>query len=271
MLTEPTEVDGLVCTLDENVLTLRIDRESTLNALTSVQRDAMIELMAGVNLRREVRAVVITGTGRAFCSGADLKAGSGASAQSDPVVGDLQRIVRDGVQRLVTSVLRCEKPVVAAVNGVAAGVGVSLALACDLVVAAEDARFVPAFVRRGLVPDGAATWLLPRLVGVRRAMEMVLLGDAVDAEEGLRLGLINRVVPGPELMDVTRGLATRLANGPTVGMGLTKRLINDSLDQDLHAALRAEAMAVELAGRTEDVREGIEAFRENRPAKFSGR
>jgi len=265
------EVEGLVTRIEGPVLTMRIDREGTLNSLGPPQRAAIVDTLNRANTRRDIRAVLLTGTGRAFCSGADLSPATGYRDAPDPIVGDLLRLAREGVQQLVLSVLDCEKPVVAAVNGVAAGVGASLALACDLVVASDDARFVQAFVRRGLVPDGAATWLLPRLVGVRRAMEMVLLGEAVGAEQAVRLGLVNRVVASSELMRVARELASTLADGPTIALGLSKRMVNDSLATDLRSALRAEACAVELAARTDDAREGVASFREHRAARFSGR
>jgi 2-(1,2-epoxy-1,2-dihydrophenyl)acetyl-CoA isomerase len=171
---------------------------------------------------------------------------------------------------MVTAVLDCDKPVIAAVNGTAAGIGAHLALACDLVVAAEGARFIEVFVRRGLVPDGAGCWLLARLVGLHKAKELMLLGDEVPAEEALRLGLVNRVVPAAELAAAAGEWAARLAAGPTRALALTKGLLNRSLDSDRAGALRDEALAQELNMTTHDANEGVAAFVERRDPAFRG-
>jgi 2-(1,2-epoxy-1,2-dihydrophenyl)acetyl-CoA isomerase len=217
-----------------------------------------------------VRAIVITGEGRGFCSGANLSGrggdGDGAVAPSD---GPNQALLRT-YNPFVSMIRRSPKPLVAAVNGVAAGVGVSLALACDLVVAAESAYFLLAFRRIGLVPDGGATWLLPRLVGKARAMELMLLGEKLPAATALDWGLINRCVPDADLMPKALELAKALAEGPK-SLGLTRNLIWESLDAEWHDQVEAEAYAQGAAARTEDAREGIMAFVEKRPAQFKGR
>ncbi|WP_174514784.1 enoyl-CoA hydratase/isomerase family protein, partial [Streptacidiphilus anmyonensis] len=186
------------------------------------------------------------------------------------VAGDVARMLRQGVQRMIAAVLECEKPVLCALNGVAAGVGVQLALACDLVVAAEEASLVQVFVRRGLVPDGGAAWLLPRLVGVQRAKELLFLGEKVRAMDAERLGLVNRVVPGAELEKAVAEWAERLAAGPTRAFALTKALVNASLDADRGAAFAAEATAQEINMTTHDAQEGVRAFVERREARFEG-
>ncbi|MFJ9816676.1 enoyl-CoA hydratase/isomerase family protein [Streptomyces sp. NPDC101151] len=252
----------------EHVSYVTLDRPEALNALTPGQRDVLIGLLAQASEDPDVRAVVLTGTGRGFCAGADLRGGAG---DRERVPGDVARTLRLGAQRLIATVLDCEKPVIAAVNGTAAGLGAHLALACDLVLAAESARFIEVFVRRGLVPDGGGAYLLPRLVGPQRAKELMFFGDALPAAEAERLGLVNRVVPDGELEKTAREWATRLAAGPTRSLALTKQLVNASLDGDRAAAFAAEAAAQEINMTTEDAREGLRAFVERRGAEFRGR
>ncbi|MER5787812.1 enoyl-CoA hydratase-related protein [Streptomyces sp. NPDC001980] len=253
----------------ERVAHLTLDRPDALNALTPDQRDHVIHLLGEASADPGIGAVVITGTGRGFCAGADLRGGSGSAAERVP--GDVARTIRLGAQRLVAAVLDCEKPVIAAVNGTAAGLGAHLALACDLVLAAESARFIEVFVRRGLVPDGGGAYLLPRLIGPHRAKELMFFGDALSAPEAERLGLVNRVVPDEELPKTARDWAARLATGPTRALALTKQLVNASLDTDRAAAFAAEAAAQEINMTTRDAQEGVRAFVERRSPDFQGR
>lgn len=236
---------------------------------------------AGVDLTKEltasfddlayddkVRAIVITGEGRGFCSGANLsggRVGGGAQPTDGPNRGLL-----GAYNPFISAVRRSPKPVVSAVNGVAAGIGVSIALAADLAVAAESAYFLLAFRRIGLVPDGGATWLLPRLVGKARAMELMLLGEKLPAKTAAEWGLINKCVPDAELMDAAMQYARALADGPA-SLGLTRGLVWDALDAAWHEQLEAEAYAQGAAQRTSDAHEGVTAFTEKRPAKFTGR
>jgi len=185
-------------------------------------------------------------------------------------VGDGARTIRLGWQRLVTSVLDCEKPVIAGVNGTAAGGGMHLALACDLVVAAAESKFIEVFIRRGIAPDAGGAWLLTRLIGIQQAKELFFFGDDVPAAEAYRMGLVNRLVPRSELRTVLEELAGRLASGPTKAIGVAKWLTNRALDVDRATALADEAMAQELVTHTEDSREGISSFVERRPAEFKG-
>ncbi|MFF2386214.1 enoyl-CoA hydratase/isomerase family protein [Streptomyces sp. NPDC058108] len=247
---------------------ITLDRPETLNALTWDQRERVIALLASASADPDVRAVVITATGRGFCAGADLR---GAPAAGERIPGDVARTLRLGAQRLVAAVLDCEKPVIAAVNGTAAGLGVHLALACDLVIAAEPARFIEAFVRRGLVPDGGGAYLLTRLVGPQRAKELMFFGDALTAGDAERLGLVNRVVPTEDLEKTARAWAERLAAGPTRALALTKQLVNASLDADRGTAFAAEAAAQEINMTTADAKEGVASFVERRAAEFRGR
>lgn len=254
--------------IDNGVGTITLFDPGTLNA-------AGMELMADLNAAFQafayddsVRAIVITGEGRGFCSGANLSGGGGA-ARPATNQGPNQSLLQI-YNPFVTSLRRSPKPLVAAVNGVAAGVGVSLALACDLCVAAESSYFLLAFRRIGLVPDGGATWLLPRLVGKARAMELMLLGEKLPAKTAAEWGLINRAVPDADLMDAAMQYARALADGPA-SLGLTRNLVWDALDAEWAIQLEAEAYGQGAAGRTSDSREGVMAFIEKRPAKFSGK
>jgi len=185
-------------------------------------------------------------------------------------MGDAARMIRRGAQRLVAAVLDCEKPVVAAVNGTAAGIGAHLAFACDLVVAAEDARFIEVFVRRGISPDGAGAYLLPRLIGLQKAKELIFFGDDLSAPEAERIGLVNRVVPLDGLEAAAAELAGRLAAGPTKAISMAKWLLNRSLDSDRRTAFDEEAWAQELVVTTADAAEGLRAFAERRDPQFRG-
>jgi len=258
----------------DGVLWLTLDRPEAGNALTPDQRNRLVDQLAEAGERVDVRAVVLTATGRHFCTGADLRASQGGPDRPadapDKVVGDIGRLLSTGAQRLVAAILDCDTPVIAAVNGTAAGIGAHLALACDLVLAAEGARFVEVFVRRGLVPDGGGAWLLPRLVGLQRAKELMFLGDALDAEEAARIGLVNRVVPADRLADEAAALAGRLAAGPTRSIAATKALLNRSFDSDRATSFREEALAQELNMTTHDANEGIAAFVDRRDPDYRG-
>ncbi|MCY0936098.1 enoyl-CoA hydratase/isomerase family protein [Streptomyces sp. H34-S4] len=264
----PTPEDEVLHRTDAGVSWITLNRPEAMNAVTWDQRERVIALLADASADPAVRAVVITATGRGFCAGADLR---GAPATAERVAGDVARMIRLGAQRLITAVLDCEKPVIAAVNGTAAGIGAHLALACDLVIAAEPAKFIEVFVRRGLVPDGAGAYLLPRLVGPQKAKELMFFGDAVPAAEAERLGLVNKVVPAEALEETARKWAERLAQGPTRALALTKQLVNASLDVDRATALAAEATAQELNMTTADANEGVASFVERRTPKYLGR
>ncbi|KJK50127.1 enoyl-CoA hydratase/isomerase family protein [Streptomyces sp. NRRL F-4428] len=267
--------DTVLHRTENNVRWITLNRPEAMNALTWAQREQVIALLDDASADPAVRAVVLTATGKGFCAGADLRGGPGSAATGatggDRVAGDVARMIRLGAQRLITAVLDCEKPVLAAVNGTAAGIGAHLALACDLVIAAEGARFIEVFVRRGLVPDGGGAYLLPRLVGPQKAKELMFFGDAVPAGEAARLGLVNRVVAAGELEAAAREWAERLAQGPTRALAMTKQLVNASLDGDRAAALAAEATAQEINMTTADANEGVASFVERRTPKYLGR
>ncbi|MFH7595783.1 enoyl-CoA hydratase-related protein [Streptomyces racemochromogenes] len=268
-MTPETPSDEIRHRFESGVSWITLNRPDAMNALTWEQRERVIALLADASADPATRAVVLTATGKGFCAGADLR-GAPATA-ADRVVGDVARMIRLGAQRLITAVLDCEKPVIAAVNGTAAGIGAHLALACDLVIAAEPARFIEVFVRRGLVPDGAGAYLLARLLGPHKAKELLFFGDAVPAAEAARLGLVNKVVPADDLEATARAWAERLAQGPTRALALTKQLVNASLDGDRATALAAEATAQELNMATADAQEGVAGFVERRTPKFLGR
>jgi 2-(1,2-epoxy-1,2-dihydrophenyl)acetyl-CoA isomerase len=260
--------------IEGGVAWITLNRPEVGNAITSDQRDRVIDLLAAASGDLAVRAVVLTATGKAFCSGADLRASStprprpeGAPERS---VGDISRTIRDGAQRLVAAVLDCEVPVIAAVNGTAAGIGAHLAFACDLVLAADTASFIEVFVRRGIVPDGGGAYLLPRLVGPQKAKELMFFGDKLPAADAERIGLVNRVVPADELEATAAEWAARLAAGPTRAVALTKALVNRSLETDRAGAFADEAVAQELTMHTTDAQEGIAAFVERRDPTYHG-
>ncbi len=214
----------------------------------------------------QARAVLITGSGGAFCAGADI----GGSQVVERQPGDLARQVREGVQALIGAVLDCPKPVIAAVDGVAAGIGAHLAVACDVVVAGRGATFVEAFVRRGLMADGGGTWLLPRLVGLHRAKALLLSGETVSAERAAAIGLVTEVVDDTDVATAAASWAARLADGPTVAMAAMKRLANRAFEQTRDEAFAAEAAAVERVRGSADAAEGLAAFRERRAPRFRG-
>ncbi len=261
--------------IEDGVAWITLNRPEAGNALTAEMREQIIAWLGEASADLAVRAVVLSGSGeKGFCTGADLRSQEpgpvrpeGAPARS---VGEAARMIRTGWQRLVTAVLDCEKPVIAAVNATAAGGGMSLALACDLVLAAEEARFIAVFVRRGIAPDAGAAYLLARLIGPQRAKELFFFGDDVPVREAERLGLVNRVVPRDELAAVAGAWAARLASGPTKAIWAAKYLTNRALESDRATALWDEAVAQELVTGTEDCAEGLTAFAERRSPAFKG-
>jgi 2-(1,2-epoxy-1,2-dihydrophenyl)acetyl-CoA isomerase len=256
--------DGLRVEVDGPVATLTLDRPAALNALTVPIKVALRETLESIAVDRSVRAVILTGAGRAFCAGQDL------AEREQPEAAPLEVEVRERYNPIIRALRTMGQPVIAAVNGVAAGAGASFAFACDLRIAAEEARFVLAFGRIGLVPDSGATWFLPRLVGPAKAAELAFLGDGVDATEALRLGLVSRVIPGDQLMPEARALAGRLAAGAPLALALTKTALDRSMTIDLDEALEGEAKLQGIAGSSTDHAEGLAAFREKRSPRFTG-
>jgi 2-(1,2-epoxy-1,2-dihydrophenyl)acetyl-CoA isomerase len=253
---------------------LTINNPNARNALTWQMRDQLTDLLGEASASLGVRVVVITGTGKGFCTGAQLGGPRPESPRPEGaperIMGEGARMIREGWGRLISSVLDCEKPVIAAVNGVAAGAGAHLAFACDLVLMAEDARFIEIFVRRGIIPDAGGCYLLPRIIGLQRAKQLMFFGDDVPASVAERIGLVNGVVPSSELDAAATEWAGRLAALPTKAIAMTKWLLNRSFESSRSTALEEEAFAQELVGHTEDSSEGMRAFIERRSAEFKG-
>ncbi|MDP9467320.1 MAG: enoyl-CoA hydratase-related protein [Chloroflexota bacterium] len=247
----------------DDVATITLNRPESLNALNATMRGELLAAIKAAGRDEAVRALVITGEGRGFCSGADLRGGSGER--------DFRRVLTDEYNPLIIAIRELPKPVVAAVNGVAAGAGVSLALACDLVYAADDARFIQAFVRIGLVPDSGSTRTLVRALGRHRAARLIFGGEPLSASEAHAAGLVTELVAADQLATVAHAAAAKLAAAPTRAIGLAKRAINHAEDALLPESLAIEAALQELAGRTEDHAEGVAAFGEKREPRFLGR
>jgi 2-(1,2-epoxy-1,2-dihydrophenyl)acetyl-CoA isomerase len=253
----------LIVERDQAVATLTLNRPDALNALNVELRTELLSALKSIARDGEVRAVIITGAGRGFCSGADLRGGSGERA--------FRRVLTEEYNPLIEAIRGLPKPVIASVNGVAAGAGMSLALAADLVIAVDEARFVPAFHRIGLVPDSGLTRILVRALGRHRAFEILAGERQLTAHAAQDAGLVAAVVPADRLAEATRELAARLATGPTLGIGLTKRLVNLAEDASLAESMTAEAALQDVVGRSEDHAEGVAAFTEKRDPEFRGR
>ena len=259
----------LLFDVKDRVATLTLNRPERLNALGDTLREDLHDAILKCGADAGVGAIVITGAGRGFCSGGDVKsmsdrdqAGQGATAaeQLGPV--------RD---RCVLAMRDCPKPIIAAVNGAAAGAGMNLALACDLRIASTAAKFSQAFVKRGLPPDWGGSWFLPRVVGTAKACELIFTGDTIDAAEALRLGIVNAVTAPEALMDAAYALARKIAAGPPVALQLSKRAIYRNLEADLRAGLEFETFAQGVCKATEDAKEGVKAFIEKRAPVFRGK
>jgi 2-(1,2-epoxy-1,2-dihydrophenyl)acetyl-CoA isomerase len=254
---------------DGSVARLTLNRPDKLNAMTGVMSDELMDALTAIEKDPELRAVLLTGAGRGFCAGQDLTEFDDAYRKGERP--DIKDHLAHTYHRLIPAITGLPKPIVCAVNGVAAGAGVSLALASDIRIAGASARFTQAFVKIGLVPDSGGTYLLPRAVGYAKALELSLTGDLIDAGTAREIGLVSLVVPDEELGNEAGELAARLAAMPTVALGEAKRLLQASLAPALEEALRREAEAQARMGQTEDHLEGVTAFAEKREPKFTGR
>ena len=264
MAAPPLELTAVRYEVRDAVATMTLDRPEALNALDVALRRDLVAAVREAGRDSAVRVVVVTGGGRAFCAGQDLR------ETADRPGASFADLLRETYNPLILALRGLEKPVIAAVNGVAAGAGASLAFACDLRIAAESASFLLAFGRVGLIPDSGATWFLPRLVGPGRAAELMFTTDPLSAVDAERYGLVNRVVPDDRLVDETMLLAGRLAAGAPRALALAKRALNRSLETGLAEALEYEAALQGVAGRTADHGEGVAAFVEKRAPRFRG-
>lgn len=254
---------------NEGVCLITLNRPDKLNAFNDELSFQLIDALKEAEKDASVRAVVITGAGRGFCSGQDLANRKFSDAtESRP---SLSESIRRRYNPMVIRIRKMEKPVIAAVNGVAAGAGSSLALACDLRVVAENASFIQSFAKVGLVPDSGATFILPRLLGPTKAFELMLSADKLEARQAFEMGIINKLVPQEKVLEEALSWAKQLAKGPTKAFGLSKRAFNAAIFPDLEERLEYEAHMQEIAGRSDDFQEGVNAFLEKRQPAYTGK
>jgi 2-(1,2-epoxy-1,2-dihydrophenyl)acetyl-CoA isomerase len=250
--------------IKNQVATLTLNRPEKYHSFI---REMALELQEKLEICKNdnnIRAIVITGTGKAFCAGQDL------GEATDPKGPELQKIVNEHYNPIIRQIRNIEKPVIAAVNGVAAGAGASIALCCDIVIAKKSAVFVQAFSKIGLVPDSGATFFLPRLIGFQKATALMMNADLITATEAEGLGMIYKVVEESKFEDEIKSFSEKLAKMPTKGIGLTKKLLNQSMNNSLEQQLNEEEIAQTIAGKTNDYKEGVSAFLEKRKPNFKG-
>ena len=260
--------DSILTEIADGVATITLNRPDKLNAFDDPMLAALGKALKGAAKDPQVRCVVLTGAGRAFSAGQDLS----AVQERDESGGmSFREHLETTYNRIVLAIRELEKPVIGSVNGVAAGAGASVALACDIRVAAESASFIMAFAGVGLVPDSGSTWMLPRFMGYARAFEMAATGGRLSAAEAAEMGMVNHLVTDDRLEATSAALATKLSRMPTKALGLTKRAMNRGMSSSLAEALAYEAQLQEIAGHTEDHAEGVAAFLEKRPPRFVGR
>ena len=263
--------DGsLIASRDGAILRLTLDRPSQRNSLSHSMIDALVAELSNAATDDALRAIVIRGAGDDFCSGADWIAAN-RSGDQRPRTGDILRRIPHGAHRVIELIQGIQLPVLCSVRGFAVGLGCNLALAADFTVTAADAVFWEPFAARGFSPDSGATWLLPRLIGLTRAKQMLLLGDKIGGTEAADWGLIHQAVDPAELDRATEELLTRLAAGPTVALGLAKQALHYGQHATLNQSMTQELFDLELSCRTQDFKEGLAAFRERRPPEFRGR
>jgi len=260
----------LLCSFGDGVLRLTFDRPEKRNALTDEIVAGVIDALVVAGSDEAVRAIVFSGAGEHFCSGFDIVARN-APGEVRPRVGSIQRRLPSQANRLVTLMVRTQVPIVCVVRGWAAGIGLSVALAADFTIAADDAKFWAPFLGRGFTPDSGVSWLLPRRVGEVRAREMLHLGRVVSGSEAAEWSMIHAATHASELDATSSMLVEQVAAAPTVALGLTKALLNSSSNATLESQLQEEAFSLELSSRSEDFKEGLVAFREKRTPNFKGR
>jgi 2-(1,2-epoxy-1,2-dihydrophenyl)acetyl-CoA isomerase len=254
----------LIITLSNGVCELRLNRPTVFNSFNQSMAFALQKALDDAELNDEVRAIVITGEGKAFCAGQDL------AEAVDPEGPELQSIVKDHYNPIIERIRNIEKPIIAAVNGVAAGAGANIALACDITIAKKSASFIQAFSKIGLIPDSGGTYFLPRIVGMQKALALMFTGDKVTAEQADQLNMIYKAVDDETFDEEVRSFAETLAAMPTRGLGLTKKAVNASFSNNLTQQLAVEEELQTEAGQTYDFREGVNAFLEKRKPVFKG-
>ena len=258
-------VDYIIFEVKDNIAFITLNRPAVYNSINREMALKFQDFLDECANDDEVRAIVIQGAGKAFCAGQDI------NEIVDPQGPEFYRIVGEHYNPIIRKIRWLLKPIIGCVNGVAAGAGANIALACDMVVAAESANFIQAFSKIGLIPDSGGTFFLPRLIGLSRATALMMLGDKVSAREAYHMGMIYKVVKDESLQDEVLGLANKLKAMPTKALGMTKRALNDSMGNDLDIQLRIEEQLQTAASQTEDYKEGIQAFIEKRKAVFKGK
>lgn len=252
------EFETIIFEKKEGVGRFILNRPEAMNALNNKMREELISAIEETEKDIEIRVLVITGKGRAFCAGGDVK---GMGTQERPI----------NPSQIILRLANLEKPVISAVNGVAAGGGCNLALAGDIILASDQARFIQSFVRIGLVPDWGGMYFLPRLVGMAKAKELMFTGETIDAKEAERIGLVSKVIPMEEFEGAVNGLAKKLAAGPPKSLSLIKKILNWGQQSDLKTVMELEYLAQGICRETEDHKEGLKAFKEKREANFTGK
>ncbi len=251
--------------LENGVLTIAFNRPEVFNSFNKEMAISLQKILNDAESNELIRAIVLTGEGKAFCAGQDL------AEATDPNGPELQTIVREHYNPIILKLRSIEKPIIAAVNGVAAGAGANIALACDLVIAKESASFIQAFSKIGLIPDSGGTFMLPRLVGMQKALALMITGEKVGAKQAESMNMIYKTIEDDLFEEEVKKLAIGLANMPTKGIGLTKRALNQSWDNTLQEQLNLEELLQTEAGKTEDFKEGVSAFLEKRKPVFNGK
>lgn len=257
-------MSSILFSVNNGVAHIKLNRPDKFNSFNREMALAMQDALKNAEADKNIRALYITGEGKAFCAGQDL------SEAINPDGPGIQKIVREHYNPIVTLIRKIEKPIVCGVNGVAAGAGANIALACDVVIAAKSASFIQAFSKIGLIPDSAGTFFLPRIIGFQRASALMMLGDKVNADDALQMGMLYKVVSDEQLNEEAVKVAEILAQMPTKGIGLTKRLLNESLYNNLETQINREEIVQAEAGQTYDYNEGVKAFLEKRKPVFKG-
>lgn len=257
----------LLFVVEHGIATITLNRPDKLNAFTDDMQSKWLDALEECRTNPEVRVIVITGTGRAFTTGGDIGGFTEYAAQTPAAI---KARVSEGIQRLPRKIAEIDKPILAALNGMATGGGLDIALACDIRFAAQSARFAETYVRMGLIPGVGGAYLLPRIVGTSKALEMFWTGDWVEAVEAERIGLVNKVFPDPQLMEATHAFARRIADGPPLAIQLIKRVMRFGLDKDLATAHEIVAANLPIVRTSEDHVEAVNAFKEKRAPRFKG-